>query len=107
MAELLKQKLLTYTNTISKRLWYVYIVRCSDNSLYCGITTDTTRRTSEHNTSKKGAKYTRSRRPVYLVWSITASCKSSASKLEYKIKKFTKSNKEKLIEGNIDITSFY
>ena len=48
-------------------MWYFYVVRCCDNSLYAGITTDVDRRVSQHNTSKRGAKYTRSRRPVALV----------------------------------------
>ena len=48
--------------------WYVYLVRCSDNSIYTGITVDIERRVIEHNTSKKGAKYTRTRQPVKLVY---------------------------------------
>jgi putative endonuclease len=106
MAELLNQKSQIYTNITNNKHWYVYIVRCSDSSLYCGITTDLSRRVEEHNTSKKGAKYTRSRRPVRLEWSTISSCKSSASKLEYKIKKLTKSDKENLIKRNIDIANF-
>ena len=49
--------------------WWVYLVSCSDGSLYTGITTNVERRISEHNTSKKGAKYTRNKRPVRLVYS--------------------------------------
>ena len=45
-------------------LWYLYVVKCSDETLYAGITTDSKRRLKEHNESSKGAKYTRSRRPV-------------------------------------------
>mgnify|MGYP003627978738 CR=1 FL=1 len=45
-------------------LWYLYVVKCSDETLYAGITTDPKRRLKEHNESSKGAKYTRSRRPV-------------------------------------------
>jgi len=106
MEELSNQKLQIFTSTTNSKVWYVYIVRCSDNSLYCGITTDLARRVSEHNTSKKGAKYTRSRRPVRLAWNITSSCRSAASKLEHKIKKLPKIDKENLIESNIDITDF-
>lgn len=106
MEESSNQKSQTSINIVSSKLWYVYIVRCSDNSLYCGITTDTSRRVLAHNTSKKGSKYTRARRPVHLVWSTSASCRSSASKLEYKIKKLTKLNKEDLVEGNININDF-
>ena len=45
-------------------LWYLYVVKCADNSLYAGITTDPKRRLKEHNESNRGAKYTRARRPV-------------------------------------------
>jgi putative endonuclease len=76
------------------RHWFVYIVRCKDNSLYTGITVDLQRRIKEHNQSKKGAKYTRSRRPVKLVRSFVRHSKSDALKLEHKIKKLSK--KEKL-----------
>ncbi len=48
--------------------WHVYIVCCKDNSYYTGITTDLQRRMEEHNSAKKGAKYTRTRRPVELVY---------------------------------------
>ena len=73
--------------------WYVYIVKCSDNSLYTGITVDLERRVEEHNTSKKGAKYTKSRRPVHLVYSEKQQDRSSASKRESAIKKLSRSEK--------------
>jgi putative endonuclease len=63
----------------------VYLIRCSDNSLYCGITNDLNNRLAEHN-SGKGAKYTRSRRPVKLVAVSPLMTKSEALKLEYRIK---------------------
>ena len=68
-------------------MYYVYILKCSDNSLYTGITTDLTRRVEEHNYSPKGAKYTRVRRPVELVYSEECGDRSVASKREYQIKK--------------------
>ena len=73
--------------------WYVYILKCSDNSLYTGITVDIERRVGEHNTSKKGAKYTRSRRPVQMVYYETHLDRSSASKRESAIKKLSRSEK--------------
>ena len=73
--------------------WYVYIVRCSDNSLYTGITVDIDRRILEHNTSNKGAKYTRSRRPVKLVHTETYDNRSTPSKRESAIKKLNRSEK--------------
>jgi putative endonuclease len=68
-----------------KKKWVVYLVRCSDNSLYCGISNDLKSRLIEHN-SGKGAKYTRSRRPVELVGMSPEMTKSEALKLEYRIK---------------------
>ncbi len=73
------------------------MLRCSDNSLYTGITIDLERRVLEHNTLKTGAKYTKSRRPVTLVYSETSTNKSQASKREYDIKKLNKNQKERLI----------
>ena len=79
-------------------LWYVYLVRCSDHSLYAGITTDLTRRVSEHNFSKQlAAKYTRVRRPVKLVYSQELCSRSEASRAEYQLKKLTKKAKEQLV----------
>jgi putative endonuclease len=66
--------------------WVVYLLRCSDDSLYCGITNNINNRLAEHN-SGKGAKYIRSRRPVELVCVSPQMTKSEALKLEYKIKR--------------------
>lgn len=77
--------------------WYVYIVECADGSLYTGITTDVSRRLLEHNYSFKAAKYTRSRRPVRMVWSKEVSDRSHASKEEYRIKKLSRKKKLDLI----------
>jgi putative endonuclease len=70
---------------MSDEKWVVYLVRCSDNSLYCGISNDLKNRMTEHN-SGKGARYTRSRRPVELVGISPEVTKSEALKLEYRIK---------------------
>ena len=74
-------------------MWYVYIVECRDHSLYTGITNDIARRLFEHNNSKRGAKYTRSQRPVKLVAHCIVKDKSAALRLEYKIKSLKKSEK--------------
>lgn len=74
--------------------WFVYIVECSDGTLYCGITCDMDRRINEHNGLQPGgAKYTRSRRPVRLVSSAIFENRSEASRAEYKIKKTRKDKK--------------
>ena len=77
--------------------WTVYFLRCNDNSLYTGITTDIKRRLHQHNNTKLGAKYTRARRPVKLVYSETTLDKSTASKREYQLRTLTKKEKEKLV----------
>lgn len=76
--------------------WHVYLVRCRDGSLYAGITNDLAGRLEKHN-SGKGAKYTRSRRPVELVWSEAKRNESYARKREAEIKKFTRTQKTALI----------
>lgn len=77
--------------------WQVYILRCADGTLYTGITTDLARRTQEHNGGKAGARYTRSRRPVVLVYSETATDRSEAAKREYAIRKLTHAEKLRVI----------
>jgi len=78
--------------------WKVYLLRCSDNSLYTGITRDLNRRLNEHNNNDRLASaYTRARRPVTLVYYEPHSNRSSASKREAEIKKMTKIEKEKLV----------
>ena len=76
--------------------WFVYLLRCSDESLYCGITKDLGRRVQEHNEGI-GSRYTRSRLPVQLVWSSPPLSKSQAYKEEYRIKRLTKKAKETLL----------
>ena len=80
--------------------WHVYIVRCTDGSLYTGIATDVERRVEEHNTSKLlAASYTRARRPVTLVYREPAATRSTASKREYQLKQMTRRQKEALVAG--------
>jgi putative endonuclease len=76
--------------------YFVYILSCSDNTLYTGIAKDVTKRVQEHNTSPKGAKYTRTRRPVTLVHIEEFEDRSNASKREYEIKKMPKKKKMEL-----------
>ena len=77
--------------------WYLYVVKCSDSTLYTGVTTDLNRRLTEHNTSLKGAKYTRKRRPVVLVYSKHYADRSQAQKAEYQFKSLTRKQKIKVI----------
>lgn len=78
--------------------WYVYMLRCCDNSLYTGYTNDVKRRERVHNTGK-GAKYTKSRLPVKLVYFELCEDKSQALKREWAIKHLSKAQKELLISG--------
>ena len=78
----------------------MYILRCKDGSLYTGVTTDLARRVNEHNSSVKGARYTRSRRPVVAVYESEHENRSAACQAEYKIKQMSRSAKEALV-GNL------
>lgn len=74
--------------------WYIYIVRCADNSLYCGITTDIQRRLAQHNGEiSGGAKCTRARRPVFLEACVLCESRGSATKHEARIKKLPRDQK--------------
>ncbi len=76
----------------------VYIVECSDRTLYTGWTTNMEKRLQEHNEGKDGAKYTRSRRPVKLVYQEPCSTRSDALKREREIKRMSRTEKLLLIE---------
>jgi len=78
-------------------LWHVYMVECADGTLYSGITTDISRRIQEHNESPKGARYTRAKRPVVLVYSEECANRSAASVREHAIKKLTREEKLALV----------
>ena len=83
-------------------MWYMYVVVCNDNSLYCGITTNIERRLKQHNGAiKGGAKYTRSRRPVKIVYSEECKDRSDASKKEIKFKKLKRKEKLKKLSDHI------
>ena len=78
--------------------WYVYMVQCNDSSLYSGVTTDVERRVMEHNTDTKGAKYTKARRPVRLVYQRRCRNRSSATKQEAALKQLTRAQKIALLK---------
>jgi len=79
-------------------MYHLYILKCADKSLYTGIATDLIRRVKEHNSSKLGAKYTRGRRPVKLVYSKKFKNRSLASKAEAKIKALSRKEKLELVK---------
>jgi len=81
-------------------MYYLYLLRCSDNSLYCGQTKDLQRRINEHNGDNSKSKYTRSRRPVELVYFEKYKTINETLKREFEIKKMSKAKKEMLAKKN-------
>jgi putative endonuclease len=77
-------------------MWYVYLLECSDGTLYCGITNNLNKRLETHNKGK-GARYTKNRLPVKLRVSFEVKNRSEASKEEYRIKQLTREEKLKLL----------
>jgi putative endonuclease len=85
--------------------WSLYLIRCVDQSLYIGITTDVNRRFREHCTQgKQCAKYLRGRTPLSLVFCAEVGTKVQASRLEYRLKQLPKTKKEALVLGNISLS---
>ncbi len=82
-----------------EHIWYLYILRCGDGTLYTGITTDVEKRLAAHR-SGKGAKYTRGRVPLELCYRETCGSHSEALKREWEVKKLTRERKETLINQN-------
>lgn len=78
--------------------WFVYLLRCADETLYCGITNDLDRRTAAHQAGL--VKYTRGRRPVSMVWTEPAADRSAASRRELQVKALDRREKLGLVAGN-------
>jgi putative endonuclease len=78
-------------------MYYTYILKCGDGSLYCGYTNDVEKRVAAHNAGK-AAKYTKSRLPVALVYKVSFETKTEAMKAEYAIKQLSRQEKLRLIE---------
>ena len=84
---------------VSENTWFVYLLRCADETLYCGGTTNLTKRLRQHNGELVGgAKYTKVRQPCTLVYSEGAPNRSEATKREYQIKQLSRTQKLKLIK---------
>ena len=82
--------------------WIFYVLRCNDGTFYAGVTTDIYRRLLEHNTSSRGAKYTKSRRPVELIYGEYFQSRSLAQKAEHRFKRLTRRQKEDAIDDGHD-----
>ncbi len=78
-------------------VWSVDMIRCGDDSLYTGIATDVARRLKEHESGKTGSKYLRGRAPLELVFQLPVGDRSLASKLEHRIKRLPRPEKEKVV----------
>jgi predicted GIY-YIG superfamily endonuclease len=78
--------------------WHVYLLECGDGTLYCGATDDVVRRLAAHRAGK-GAKYTRGRGPLRLVWKRRVKDRSAALKLEARVKRLTRAEKLALTSG--------
>lgn len=90
--------------TSSDARWFTYIVECSDTTYYTGVTTDLERRLHEHNSTIKGARYTRCRRPVTLVYFEKTASRQNACKREYAIRKMRAAKKKALITEAVKIS---
>lgn len=78
-------------------MYYVYILQCNDGTYYIGVTNDLEKRLLAHNNSPTGAKYTRGRRPVYLVYRKRVSSRSRAQQEEYRLRQLSRQQKQQLI----------
>ncbi len=86
--------------------WKLYLIRCRDNTLYCGITTDVQRRFAEHQSgSARAARYLRGRRPLELAFYCSVGTRSQALRLEYLVKKQSRAVKEQLIKRTRSLDS--
>ncbi len=79
----------------------LYILRCADDTLYTGITVDVPRRLEQHESGTRGARYLRGRSPFALAFDAAAGDRSRASRLEYRVKRLARKDKERLIAGQL------
>ena len=84
---------------IDTSVWSLYVVRCADESLYTGITTDVSRRLREHQRGTRGARYLRGRAPLTLEFSVVVGDRGAASRAENSVKRLSKSEKERLLRS--------
>jgi putative endonuclease len=83
--------------------WYVYVLRCADDTLYTGIAVDVARRVDEHNSHDRlAARYTRGRRPVSVVYQEALPTRAEAARREHAIKRLNRRDKERLIAERVD-----
>lgn len=83
-------------------MWYLYLVRCNDGSLYTGISTDVARRIEAHR-SNRGARRLRGRGPLELVYAYPLGDRSEAQRVEYRVKRLSRHDKERLVRGEFSL----
>lgn len=88
---------------MSSQIWFIYIIRAADNTLYTGVTTDVARRFEQHG-SGKGAKYLKGRSPIELVFKKEIGTRSEAQRLEHWVKQQSKQDKERIIKKQISLS---
>jgi len=86
----------------TEALWHLYLVRCDDGSLYTGISTDVNRRLDQHR-SNRGARRLRGRQSLELVFSREIGDRSSAQRIEYRVKQLSRKQKEALVAGRLPL----
>ena len=86
-------------------MYFTYLLRCADDTFYCGITNNLQKRLHSHNASKTGARYTRTRRPVELVYFEEFTTRSQSQIREAQIKKLTKKDKQNLVHLNSQLSA--
>lgn len=87
------------------KTWYVYIVRCRDNSLFTGVTADLAQTLADHNAGT-GARYTKLRRPVHLAWQAAMRSKAAAERRRAEIRRSSGPVRERLVLGNPDPAAY-
>jgi putative endonuclease len=85
--------------------WFVYLARCADATLYCGITNDVAARTAAHNAGK-GAKYTRTRAPIEVLFVRRCATKGRALQIEYRVKQLPRTEKERVVATRASFDAF-
>ena len=83
----------------------LYILRCADGTLYTGIALDVERRLAEHRSGRRGARYLRGRAPLELVFSAVVGDRSTATRLEYRVKQLNRARKAELVAGRLELAA--
>ena len=92
---------------MSGKPYKLYLLRCGDGSLYTGIAIDVERRIDEHRQGRRGARYLRGRGPLQLAYWVEAGDRATALRLEHRVKRLKKADKEALVAGRLELDSLF